>query len=112
MIYKAVGVAVLQCVATDQGLADPLLRPRNGRKWAEPCECLTCFHSQVGEPYTLQAACLSACFMSRPLLPSVAPIVAPVLLRVTYHHRLQQGVPTCLSTRGEQSQQDARNYIT
>ena len=60
----------------------------------------------------LQAACLSACLTSWPLLPSVASIMAPVPLCVSHHHRLQQVVPTCLSTRGEQSQKDAKNYIT
>ena len=42
-----------------------------------------------------------------PLLPSMASIMAPVPLHVSHHH-LQQGVPTCLSTRGEQSQKTAR----
>ena len=41
--------------------------------------------------------------MSWPLLPSVAPIVTPVPLRVSHHHHPQQGVSTCLNTRGEQS---------
>ena len=45
--------------------------------------------------------------MSRPLLPSVAPIVAPVASCVS-HHRPQQGVPTCLSTGREQSWKTAR----
>ena len=33
-------------------------------------------------------------------------------LECVSHHRPQQGVPTCVSTRGEQSWQDARNYVT
>ena len=50
-----------------------------------------------------QAACLSACLRSWPVLPSMTPIMAPVPLHVSHHHCPQQGVPTCLSTRGEQS---------
>ena len=80
----------------------------DGKIFTEPLGRLTCLCSRVGEPRTLQAACLSACHMSWPLLPSVAPIMAPVPLCVSYHHRPQQGVSTCLSARGEQSQQDAR----
>ena len=71
-----------------------------------PLGCQACLYAWVGEPRTLQAACLSARFMS--LLPSVAPIVAPAPLRVSHPHRPQQGVPTCLSTRGGQSWKTAR----
>ena len=79
----------------------------DGIIFMEPLGCLACLYSQVGEPGMLQAACLSACHMSWPLLPSVAPIVAPAPLYVSHHHPSQQGVPTCLSTRRKQSQQDA-----
>ena len=58
--------------------------------------------------HCIQAVCLSACLMSWPLLPSMAPIMAPVPLHVSHHHCPQQGVLTCLSTRGEQSQKTAR----
>ena len=84
----------------------------DGKIFTGPLGCLACLYSWLGEPHTLQAACLFACLMSWPLLPSVAPIVAPVPLRVSHHQHPQQGVPTSLSPRGEQSRQDARNYIT
>ena len=60
----------------------------------------------------LQDVCLSACLTSWHLLPTVASIVAPVPLCVSHRHCPQQGGPTCLSTRGEQSRRDATNYIT
>ena len=78
----------------------------DGKIFMEPLGCLEHLYSSVGGPRTLQAACLSARFMS--LLPSVAPIVAPAPLRVSHPHRPQQGVPTCLSTRGGQSRKTAR----
>ena len=78
----------------------------DGKIFMELLGCLACLYSWVGEPCMLQAVCLSA--MSWPLLPSVAPIVTPVPVRVSHHHRPQQGVPTCLSTTGEQRRQDAR----
>ena len=84
----------------------------DGKIFTELLGCLACLYSWVGEPHILQAVCLSACLMPWPLFPIVAPIVAPVPLRVSHHHRPQQGVSVCLSTRGEQRQQDARNYIT
>ena len=74
----------------------------------EPLGCLACLYSQVGERHMLQSVCLSECLMSWPLFPSVAPIMAPVPLCVSHCHCPQQGVSTCLSTRGEQSRQDAR----
>ena len=80
----------------------------DGKIFMEPLGRPECLHSRVGEPRMLQAARLSACLMSWPLLPIVAPIVAPVPLRVSHHHRPQQGVPTCLSTRGGQSWKTAR----
>ena len=80
----------------------------NGKIFMEPLGCLVCLYSWVGKPRMLQAACLSACLMSWPLLPSMAPIMAPVPLCVSHHHRPQQGVPTCLSTTREQSQKPAR----
>ena len=80
----------------------------DGQIFSEPLGCLACLYSWVGKPCTLQAECLSACLMSWPLLSSVTPILAPVPLHVSHHHRPQQGVPTCLSTRGEQSRQDAK----
>ena len=54
-----------QCVATDHGQADPLLPLGDGRKCVEPWGCLTCLYSRVGEPCTLQAACLTS---EKPLL--------------------------------------------
>ena len=69
--------------------------------FTETFGCLPCLYSWVGELCMLQAACLSACLMSWPLLPSMAPISAPVPLRVSHHHHPQQGVLTCLITRGE-----------
>ena len=84
----------------------------DGKIFMELLGCLACLYSWVGEPCMLQAACLSVCLMSWPLLPSMASIMAPVPLCVSHHHHPQQGVPTCLSTRGEQSQPDARNYTT
>ena len=65
-------------------------------------------YSWVDEPRTLQAVCLSSRLMLWPLLPSVAPVP----MGVSHHQRPQQEVPLCLSTRGEQSQQDARNHTT
>ena len=80
----------------------------DGKIFKEPLGCRARLYSWVGEPCTLQAACLSACLMSGPLLPSTAPIMVPVPLRVSHHHRPQQGVPTCLSTTGEQSWKTAK----
>ena len=54
-----------KCVATYQGQADPLSLPGDGRKCEEPWGCSTYLYSQVGEPRTLQAACLTS---ERPLL--------------------------------------------
>ena len=45
-----------------------------------PLGCQARLSSQVGEPHTLQAACLSACLMSWPLLPSMAPVPLCVFL--------------------------------
>ena len=84
----------------------------DGKIFMETLGCLACLYTHVGKPRMMQAVCLSACLMSWPLFPSVAPIVAPVPLHVSHHHRPQQLVPTCVSSRGEQSQQDARNYTT
>ena len=63
----------------------------------------------VGKQVTHAASCISIC-MSHVVapVPSMAPIVAPVPLHVSHHHRPQQGVPTCLSTTGEQSWKTAR----
>ena len=101
------------CVATLQGQAGSQKNIcADGKIFTELLGCLACLYSWVGKPYTPQAACLSACRVSWPLLPSMAPIMAPIPLHVSHHHHPQQVVPTCLSTRGEQSWQDARNYIT
>ena len=35
----------------------------DGKVFMEPSGCLACLYSRVGEPRTLQAACLSACLM-------------------------------------------------
>ena len=84
----------------------------NGAIFRECLGCVACLYLQVGEPCTLQAPCLCACLMLWPLLPSVAPIMAPVPLCVSHHHCPQLGVPTCLSTRGEQSRKLPEHYIT
>ena len=84
----------------------------DGKIFMETLGCLACLYTHVGKPRMMQAVCLSACLMLWLVLPSVAPIVAPVPLHVSHHHRPQQLVPTCVSSRGEQSQQDARNYTT
>ena len=86
-----------------QSWANPLSPPGDGRKCVELWGCLACLYSRVGEPRMLQAACLPAWHTLWPLLSSVAPDP----LRVSHHHP-QQRVPTCLSTRGEQSQKTAR----
>ena len=52
----------------------------DGRIFTEPLGCLAWLYSWVGEPHTLRAACLPACHMLWPLLPSMAPIVAPAPL--------------------------------
>ena len=75
----------------------------DGKIFMELLGSLACLCSWVGEPCMLQAVCLSTPLMSWLLLPSVAPVVAPVFFCVSHHHHPQQGVPTCLSTRGEQS---------
>ena len=80
----------------------------DGKIFTEPLGCPACLYPWVGEALTLQATCLSACLMSWLVLPSVSLIVAPVPLCVSPHHCLQQGVPTCLGTRGEQSPKTAR----
>ena len=54
----------------------------DGKIFMELLECLAYLYSWVGEPRILQAVCLSACLMSWSLLPSMAPIVAPVPLSV------------------------------
>ena len=41
----------------------------DGKIFMEPLGCLACLYSRVSESRMLQAACLSACLMSRPLLP-------------------------------------------
>ena len=79
----------------------------DGNILREPLGCLACLCSWAGEPCMLQAVCRSACLMSWPLLPSMAPIVAPVPLCVSHHHLPQQGVPACLRTRGKQSRKTA-----
>ena len=118
-------ICVLHCVPTTQSqtifchhILHPCVETLQGQagswyscRWkisTEPLGCQARLYSQVGKPRTLQVPYLSACLMSRPLLPRVAPIVAPVPLCVSHHHHPQQGVPTCLSTRGEKSRQDAR----
>ena len=93
------------CVATLQGWAGPWYSHRQNN-----------IHGAVGlsgMPLFMggrarHAACLSACPTSWPLLCSVAPTMAPAPLCVSHHQHPQQGVPTCLSTRGEQSRQDAK----
>ena len=67
----------------------------------------------MGGGATHAASCVSIC-TSPVVAPAsyVAPIMAPVPLRVSHHHHLRQGVPTCLSARGQQSWQTARRYIT
>ena len=80
----------------------------DGKIFTEPLGCLACLCSWMGEPRTLQAMCLFARLMSWPLLLSMAPIVAPVLLCVSHYHCPQHGVPNYVSTKGEQSQKTAR----
>ena len=70
-------------VATLQGQAGPWYSCR----WKNihgAVGCLACLYSRVDKPRMLQTACLSACLMSWPLLPGVAPIVTPVPLRVSH----------------------------
>ena len=81
----------------------------DGKIFMEPLGCLACLYSCVGKPCTLQVVCLSACLMSWPLLPSVAPIMAPVLLHVSHHHHPQQGVPTCLSNKRATKTENCQN---
>ena len=54
-------------------------------------------YSWVGKPRMLQATCLSAYLSAHwgPLLPSVAPIVAPVPLCVFHHHPSIDVSPGC-----------------
>ena len=55
----------------------------DGKIFSELLGCLACLYSWVGEPRKLQAVCQSACLMSWPLPPSMAPIMARVPLRVS-----------------------------
>ena len=86
----------------------------DGRKCAELWGCLTCLYSRVGEP-RMQTACLPACLckslrVTCPLCVTCSVALAP---QGGTCCGTQQGVPTCLSTRGKQSRKDAnRSYAT
>ena len=56
----------------------------------------TCLYSRVGEPCTLQAACLRMSHVVA-LAPQCGTIVAPVPLPISHPHHPQQGVPPCLT---------------
>ena len=94
-IWSSCAPVRLTCVLPPFGARQVHGIHADGKIFMEPLGCLACLYSRAGEPRTLQAVCLSACFMSWPLLPSVAPIMAPVPLSVSHHHHPQQGVPTC-----------------
>ena len=82
---KTIAVPFTRCIATLQGQAGSWYSCR----WKNTHGAVgisACHYSQVGEPCTLQAVCLSACLMSWTLLPSMAPIMAPVPLCVSHHH--------------------------
>ena len=111
LYIKQVIVALVMCCVLGPFKAGKIHGIRTDRIiFTEPLGCRACLYSQVGKPHTPQASYLPACLCvahAMALAPSMAPIVTPVPLRVPHHHH-QQGVPTCLSTRGEQSQKTAR----
>ena len=70
--FPHICLAPLSC-SLSQGLEGPLQILEDRRKCMVPWGCLTYLYSQVGEPCTLQAACLSACLckclhVTRPLV--------------------------------------------
>ena len=66
----------------------------------------------MGGGATHAASCASVCMSHvMALAPQHGTHRGTCPLARLSHHCPQQGVPTCLSTRGEQSWQDARNYI-
>ena len=93
------------CVETLQGQASPwyACRWKNIHRyafihgWANHARCKLCVY--------LHVSCCDPCSQR-------GPILAPVPLCVSYHYGLQQGVPTCLSTRGDKAGKLPGHYIT
>ena len=65
----------------------------------------------TGGRATRAASCVSICMSLTALAPQHGTHCGSCPLACLSSSSPQQGVPTCLSTRGEQSQPDARNYI-
>ena len=72
----------------------------------EPWGCLTCLYSPVGEPCELQAACLPVCLSKS--LHVTCPLCVAHSVSLAPQRGAQHGAPTALSTRGKQSQLQAR----
>ena len=91
------------CVASRQGQAGPWYSCRR-KNIPELLGCLACLYSQVGEPSSLQAACLSVCLIHGSCSPVwlLSPCVSLIITTPS-----RESLPV-LSTRGEQSWKTAK----
>ena len=95
-----------ECVATLQGQAGPWYSCRwKNIHGAVGMSGMPLF---MGGRATHTVSCVSVCMSPVMTLAPQCGTHRGIPFHVSHHHRPHQGVPTCLSARGEQSWQDAR----